>query len=63
MNRPIIKCTKNNPYTPERDIPNCRVKHESVEEIGEQINGWPGGDIVTYRCKICGVEWTEELPQ
>jgi len=37
--------------------------HEEVEQVGEQRNGWPEGDWVTKRCKICGHTWEEELPQ
>ena len=54
----IIKCNKDNPWDNEVDVPDgCRVEHEDVSEIGEQEDGWPGGDIVTYRCNVCGVMW------
>lgn len=37
--------------------------HPLAREIGEQQDGYPGGDIVTYRCPTCGTTWREELPQ
>lgn len=40
-----------------------RWSHTNVEEIGEQEDGYPGGDTVRMRCKDCGVTWTMELPQ
>lgn len=40
-----------------------RWEHTNVEEVGNQRNGWPSGDDQDYRCKDCGFEWTEELPQ
>lgn len=52
--------------SPERPMPKNaegRWAHTNVEEVGEQQNGWPGGDWVTYRCKDCGHKWEEELPQ
>lgn len=40
-----------------------RWEHKNAHEIGDQENGWPGGDIVRIRCDDCGLEWEEELPQ
>ena len=37
--------------------------HTNVEEVGDQVDGYPGGDLQRMRCKDCGVEWTTELPQ
>jgi len=37
--------------------------HPDAVEVGEQQNGYPGGDIVTYECPNCGARWKEELPQ
>lgn len=55
-------CTKDNPRP--ADAPeDQRWLHEDTEEVGEQENGWPGGDIITVRCKNCGLKWKEELPQ
>lgn len=38
-------------------------EHTRVKEVGEQENGFPGGDIVTLKCLNCGLEWKQELPQ
>ncbi len=40
-----------------------RWEHTNTEEVGDQENGYPGGDIVKIRCKDCGLTWKEELPQ
>ena len=58
----IIECTKDNPWNGKRDSRD-RVRHHEVEEVGEQIDGWPSGDIVTWKCKNCGHQWKEELLQ
>jgi hypothetical protein len=59
------QCTKDNPYTPERDKnePGRGWEHEGAHEVGEQRDGWPGGDIVTMQCPNCGIRWEKELPQ
>ena len=58
------KCTADNPYTPEREQSEPGFwEHDAAHEVGEQENGWPGGDIVRIRCDDCGVEWKSELPQ
>ncbi len=38
-------------------------EHTNAEEVGDQRPGYPGGDLITMRCKDCGHKWTEELPQ
>lgn len=53
-------CTPNTPWTPDKGTP---VQHSRVEEVGEQEDGYPGGDIVKKRCLNCGHTWREELPQ
>ena len=53
-------CTKDRPWTPDKGTP---VQHCDVREVGEQEDGYPGGDIVTYECKNCGHRWRAELPQ
>ena len=53
-------CTEKAPWKPEYG---GGVMHDDVEEIGDQIDGYPGGDLQKYRCKNCGHEWTAELPQ
>ena len=37
--------------------------HPNAVEVGEQEDGYPGGDIVRYECPHCGHRWREELPQ
>lgn len=53
-------CTAEAPWKPEYGLP---VRHTKVREVGEQEDGWPGGDIVTYECQNCGKRWRSELPQ
>jgi hypothetical protein len=55
-----IVCTAEKPWDRQ---PGVRVRHVDAREVGEQENGYPGGDIVTYRCPHCGHEWRAELPQ
>ena len=57
-----IHCTPETPWDGVRPTIHHRVIHHDVEEV-QQIDGWPGGDIVTYHCKVCGHEWRAELPQ
>lgn len=57
------QCTKDNPYTKERDYPDSRWEHADAREVGDQEDGWPGGDIVHYECVNCGKKWSCELPQ
>jgi hypothetical protein len=59
----IFRCTEDNPWAPEKTAPDQRVEHSNVHEIGDQQDGWPGGDIVTMECRNCGTRWREELPQ
>lgn len=52
--------------TPEAPMPKGAIgtwQHTRVEEVGDQRTGWPAGDIQRMRCKDCGKEWEEELPQ
>ena len=58
-------CTEDNPYTDERDRtePGFGWVHSAAEEIGDQEDGYPGGDIQRVRCGNCGIEWRKELPQ
>jgi hypothetical protein len=65
MMRVIKDCTEQKPYNEERDKrnPNARWRHSRVVEVGEQENGWPGGDIITNKCMNCGTTWKKELPQ
>lgn len=53
-------CTHETPWNDGIPTP---VTHVDAHEVGDQENGWPGGDIVTMRCPNCGHEWKKELPQ
>ena len=53
-------CTPENPWSPDKGR---RALHTNAHEVGQQEDGWPGGDIVTMRCDDCGHEWKMELPQ
>ena len=65
LNMSRRQCTKENPYTKERNEtePGWGWEHDAVYEVGDQETGWPGGDIVRKRCRNCGHEWYAELPQ
>lgn len=56
----IFQCTESTPWDKRR---RGSVRHHGASEIGDQQPGYPGGDIITMRCKFCGHEWEEELPQ
>lgn len=70
MNNPCIdvslgtttrfRCTAETPWSPNEGE---RASHPDAHEVGEQEDGYPGGDIVTYKCPHCGVQWKAELPQ
>jgi len=52
--------------SPEHPMPQGapgRWEHTNAHEVGEQLDGWPGGDIVRMRCDDCGESWRMELPQ
>jgi hypothetical protein len=53
-------CTKENPWKPGGPTP---VTHSDAYEVGEQEDGYPGGDFVRYECPHCKVSWRAELPQ
>ena len=57
-----IQCTPEHPWTRE-DSDDLLVAHSDVVEVGDQADGYPGGDIVTYECRNCGHRWRSELPQ
>ena len=59
------QCTPENPYTEERNKRELGVgwEHQEAHEVGDQKDGYPGGDIVRMRCVTCGTEWNMELPQ
>lgn len=37
--------------------------HPDAKEVGEQEDGYPGGDIVTMECPHCRLRFKVELPQ
>ncbi len=53
-------CSPARPYIP--GDPDSWV-HPAATEVGEQADGWPGGDIITMHCSVCGHRWTQELAQ
>ncbi len=54
-----FRCTAATPWSPDGG----KASHPDAREVGEQEDGYPGGDIVTYECPYCRVRWTQELPQ
>ena len=62
MTIPRQICTPEQPYSVEIDQKQGWI-HPQAHEFGEQRDGWPGGDIVTYRCPVCNHVWEQELPQ
>lgn len=56
-----IECTKESPWD-KIDV-NVPIIHHGAFEVGDQEDGYPGGDIVTKKCPNCGHTWTQELPQ
>lgn len=60
LGRDVIQCTESMPWDRKT---RGRVRHHGASEVGEQRDGYPGGDLVTMRCKFCGHSWEEELPQ
>lgn len=58
-----FQCTPDNPWPGKPSGERVMVVHSDVHEVGEQEDGYPGGDIVTYECRNCGHRWKSELPQ
>lgn len=58
----IIECTKEKPWDKMKDA-DARVRHMGAKEVGDQEDGWPGGDWVRYECPHCGTTWKAELAQ
>jgi hypothetical protein len=55
-----FRCTATTPWDPSKGE---WVEHEGAREVGDQEDGYPGGDIVTMQCPHCGTTWRKELPQ
>jgi len=53
-------CTKDEPWSQEKGEFSA---HPDAREVGEQQDGYPGGDIVTYHCPNCNLRFKVELPQ
>ena len=53
-------CTAETPWKGQRA---AFVRHADAYEVGEQRDGYPGGDYVDMRRPHCGTEWEAELPQ
>jgi len=51
--------TAESPWSPDKG----KASHPDAIEVGEQEDGYPGGDLVTCKCPHCGVQWRAELPQ
>jgi hypothetical protein len=65
---PIDESTCRYLCSPEHPMPadypsNSRWAHTNVEEVGDQEDGYPGGDMQRMHCKDCGYTWWTELPQ
>ena len=56
---PQMICTAATPYKP--GLAKGWVHPDAVPE--DQRDGYPGGDIVTYRCPHCDLGFDKELPQ
>jgi hypothetical protein len=56
---PHRECRADQPY----DGGQGRWYHPAAQEVGEQEPGWPGGDIITLECPVCGHRFKQELPQ
>ncbi len=56
---PRFICTPSHPWPKGGPTP---VVHPAGREISNR-DGYPGGDIVTMQCTVCGHEWEQELSQ
>jgi hypothetical protein len=57
-----IVCTRDHPWD-KVERKSVRVIHPDADEVGEQRDGWPAGDMQTYECPHCGHRFEIELPQ
>lgn len=53
-------CTSAEPWTPEKGE---YATHPDAREVGDQEDGYPGGDYQRYECPNCGKRFKVELPQ
>jgi len=53
-------CEPGNPWSPDKSD---RAVHPEAREVGDQQDGYPGGDTVKMHCPVCNHTWTRELPQ
>lgn len=53
-------CTAADPYD---SAEHGRACHPDAREVGEQVDGYPGGDLVRYLCPHCATSWMKELAQ
>ena len=59
----VYLCTADRPWPGGKSPARSVVRHMDADEVHEQEDGWPSGDIVTYQCPHCGTRWRSELPQ
>ena len=67
MERKKVICTAKDPYDESRIVHEkgvtVSVEHPDAVGVGEQEDGYPGGDIVKYACPHCKTRFSVELPQ
>jgi len=56
-------CTREDPYDREKHKDCHPIVHPEARQVGEQEDGYPGGDIIIMVCPICKTRWRRELPQ
>lgn len=59
---PVFICNASHPMP--KDAPDgFRWEHDGCHEVGDQEDGYPGGDIQRVECRDCEKRWKMELPQ
>jgi hypothetical protein len=58
-----LVCSADHPFQAVGSPRGARWEHPDAEEVGDQEDGYPAGDIVTYQCPHCGLRFRRELPQ
>lgn len=56
-------CSADHPFSLVGPRSGAIWQHPDAELIGEQEDGYPGGDLVTYQCPHCGLRFKVELAQ